>query len=91
MIGVMPIYDFKCGGCGHRFEALVKLDQTPKCPACSGNEIERLFSFPAISTESSRKRSFAKARARANEVHKEKKHAEAEYTRNYIKDHSEQG
>jgi putative FmdB family regulatory protein len=88
MIAAMPIYEFKCLTCGHAFEELVKVDQLADCPACGGHEVERLFSFPAVSTEGSRKRSFAKAREKAKSVHKEKQHAQAEYERNYIKDHS---
>ena len=84
----MPIYDFKCRACGHVFEELVKLGQTPDCPSCGARDLERLVSLPAVSTEGSRQRSFAKARERAGKVHKEKKHAQAEYERNYIKDHS---
>jgi putative FmdB family regulatory protein len=84
----MPNYDYKCRACGHFFEELVKLGQSPDCPSCSSRELEQLISLPAVSTESSRKRSFATARKRAGKEHKEKKHAEAEYQRNYIKDHS---
>lgn len=84
----MPIYDFKCRSCGRRFEELLKLGQTPNCPSCGGNDLEQLVSMPAVSTEGSRQRSFAKARERAGKVHKEQKHAQAEYERNYLKDHS---
>jgi len=84
----MPIYDYKCLGCGHYFEELVKLGQTPDCPACSGKDLEQLISLPAVSTESSRERNLRVARKRASKEHTEKKHAQAEYERNYIKDHS---
>jgi len=83
----MPIYDYKCHACGHFFEELVKLGQAPDCPSCGSADIEQLISLPAVSTESSRERNIAKARKRAGKEHKEKKHAEAEYQRNYIKDH----
>jgi putative FmdB family regulatory protein len=83
----MPIYDYKCRSCGREFEELVRLGETPNCPVCDGNDLERLISLPAISTESSRKRSLGKARAAAGKVKKEKDHAQAEYERNYIKDH----
>lgn len=84
----MPIYDFKCRVCGHVFDELVKLGATPDCPSCGGRDLERLVSLPAVSTESSRQRSLSKARARAGKVQKEKQHAQAEYERNYVKDHS---
>jgi putative FmdB family regulatory protein len=88
MIAEMPIYEFKCLKCAHEFEELVKVDQQADCPACGSDRVEKLFSFPSVSTEGSRKRSFAKAREKAKSVHKEKQHAQAEYERNYIKDHS---
>lgn len=83
----MPIYDYKCRACGRTFDELVKLGETPPCPSCGSTDLERLVSLPAISTEGTRERSLGKARQRAGKVQREKKHAEAEYTRNYIKDH----
>jgi putative FmdB family regulatory protein len=87
MIGGMPIYDYKCRTCGHQFEELVRLGETPNCPSCNGNDLEQLVSIPAVSTDKTRKRSLSKARQVAGKEHKEKKHAQAEYERNYIKDH----
>lgn len=85
----MPIYDFKCRGCGHVFDELLKVGATPEsCPSCGGNDLERLFSFPAVSTESSRRTSLGEARQRAGKVRKEQQHAQREYERNYVKDHS---
>lgn len=84
----MPIYEYKCRSCQHYFEELVKLGRSPDCPSCGGRELEQLVSLPAVSTESSRERSLGRARKRAGKEHKEKKHAQAEYERNYIKDHS---
>lgn len=88
MIAIMPIYDYKCRACGAQFEELVKLGQTPNCPACDGNDLEKLLSLPAVSTDKTRKRNMSIARRRADGVRKEQKHAQAEYERNYIKDHS---
>ena len=40
----MPIYDFKCKACGHRFELFTSISQrdAAKCPKCSG-EVERVY------------------------------------------------
>jgi putative FmdB family regulatory protein len=84
----MPIFDFKCRTCGHEFEELVRHDVSPACPSCGGAALDRLVSRPAVSTESTRQRSFSAARRRANAVQREKSHAQAEYERNYRKDHS---
>lgn len=83
----MPIYEFKCRGCGHQFDALVRRGEAASCPACSGSELERLISLPAVSTDKTRARSLGKARQAAGKVNKEKQHAQAEYERNYMKDH----
>lgn len=45
----MPLYEYECRKCGHRFEKIEKLDsaQTKKCPECGG-KAERLLAAPAI-------------------------------------------
>ena len=48
----MPIFEYPCRACGHQFEFL-KLPTTPdaaRCPACQGEDLERLLSGFAIST-----------------------------------------
>ena len=83
----MPIYDYQCR-CGHRFEQVVKLGETPACPACGNARPERLSSFSAaVSTDKTRRRSIAVARSKAQAVKKEKDHAHREYLQNHIKDH----
>jgi putative FmdB family regulatory protein len=84
----MPIYDYHCRQCGHRFEQLVKPDETPHCPACGAADPERQFAFSAaVSTTRSRERAVAGARRRASAVKKEKDHAHAEYLRKHNEDH----
>ncbi len=85
----MPIYDYKCRKCAHRFEQIVKLNETPDCPACGAANPERLFPFSAsVSTGKTRERSLAAEHGKARAVKKEKDHAHSEYLRNHIKDHS---
>lgn len=45
----MPIYEYRCTKCGHRFEAIQKVTDSPlnKCEKCKGR-VERLVSSPAI-------------------------------------------
>ena len=88
----MPLYDFKCRACGKRFDELVKIGETPECPKCHDPAPERLFSTSAgVITERDRKRTAGVARRKAGKVKREKDHAQREYERNYIKEHSEGG
>ncbi|MEW6171894.1 MAG: zinc ribbon domain-containing protein [Bacillota bacterium] len=44
----MPIYEFRCKVCGHRFERLCPLGETGEnliCPACDTPKPEKLISF----------------------------------------------
>jgi putative FmdB family regulatory protein len=45
----MPIYEYRCTKCGHRFESIQKVSDPPlsKCEKCKG-KAERLISSPAI-------------------------------------------
>ena len=45
----MPIYEYECKKCAHRFEVIQKVSDAPvkKCEKCKGNA-ERLISSPAI-------------------------------------------
>lgn len=44
----MPIYEFQCNACGHRFDRLQKLsDPDPStCPSCSAEQVQRRLSAP---------------------------------------------
>ena len=45
----MPMYEYQCTACGHRFEVIQKFSDKPvkKCPQC-GKAVERLVSSSAI-------------------------------------------
>ena len=44
----MPLYEYKCKKCGHRFELIqtFSAEDAKECPVCQG-EVERLISTPA--------------------------------------------
>lgn len=46
---LVPLYEYECQTCGHRFEMLQKMADSPLtvCVKCEG-EVERLLSSPAI-------------------------------------------
>lgn len=45
----MPLYEYECKKCGHRFEKIRKFSDKPlaKCPECGG-QLEQLLSAPAV-------------------------------------------
>jgi putative FmdB family regulatory protein len=45
----MPLYEYECENCGHRFEVIQKFSDPPltECPKCQG-EVRKLPSSPAI-------------------------------------------
>jgi putative FmdB family regulatory protein len=45
----MPLYEYQCEVCGHRFEVIQKYADAPidTCPRCNG-VVRKLFSSPAI-------------------------------------------
>ena len=45
----MPLYEYQCKKCGHRFEKILKFSDKPvkKCPNCGG-PVEQLLSAPAV-------------------------------------------
>lgn len=40
----MPIYEYRCTRCEHRFEALVFGGRQPSCPACQATALEKQIS-----------------------------------------------
>jgi putative FmdB family regulatory protein len=42
----MPIYEYQCGACGHRFEEWQKMSDPPvrTCPKCKAKKVEKLIS-----------------------------------------------
>lgn len=45
----MPLYEYECRKCGHRFERIQKFSDplVKKCPECGG-KVEQLLSAPAV-------------------------------------------
>lgn len=45
----MPLYEYQCDVCGHRFEVIQKFADAPRdtCPSCGG-AVKKLLSSPAI-------------------------------------------
>ena len=45
----MPLYEYQCQKCGHRFERIQRFSDplVKKCPECNG-KVEKLLSAPAV-------------------------------------------
>jgi putative FmdB family regulatory protein len=45
----MPLYEYQCDACGHRFEVIQKFSDAPvtECPKCGGT-VQKLISSPAF-------------------------------------------
>ncbi|HEX8556797.1 MAG TPA: zinc ribbon domain-containing protein [Pyrinomonadaceae bacterium] len=60
----MPIYEYLCRKCGHRFEKIVRGGAEPDgCPECMGRRLEKQLSVfaPAVKGASPRPREAAPA------------------------------
>jgi putative FmdB family regulatory protein len=46
----MPMYEYECAACGHRFERIQKFSDPPvdECPSCGEPKVQKLLSSPAI-------------------------------------------
>ena len=46
----MPLYEYRCDACGHRFEQIQKFSDPPVevCPNCGERSVQKLLSSPAI-------------------------------------------
>ena len=46
----MPLYEYECTACGHRFERIQKFSDPPveACPNCGEQKVQKLMSSPAI-------------------------------------------
>lgn len=64
----MPLYDFHCQTCGHRFETLVRSGSTPVCPQCNGIALDKQVSAPIPPGKSKAKLAAWRAKA-AREGH----------------------
>ena len=46
----MPLYEYACPTCRSEFELLIRGSDTPECPTCGSDRVEKLLSVPAAHT-----------------------------------------
>lgn len=73
----MPIYEYECLACGHRFEVLVLSNSpAPHCPSCQKEDLKQLISLCSMSSEATRQSSRSAAQRKAAHGYKERQHEE---------------
>lgn len=75
----MPIFEYTCRLCGHRFDALVLRHTKPVCPRCAGEDLERLISVPAVHSEGTHQLALKAAKQRDKKLARENARAQREY------------
>lgn len=79
----MPIYEYACRDCEHRFDALVRNGDEPACPECEGHDLERLMSLPSVVSESSRRSALRAAKKRDAGQAKDRMHERVRYEQSH--------
>lgn len=80
---MMPIYEYACRDCGHEFEELVRGNETPACPSCESDELERIVSLPSVRSESTREMSMRAAKKRDAGQAKDRMHDRLHYEKSH--------
>lgn len=73
----MPIFEYRCASCGSEFDVLVLVSSPrPRCPSCRGEDLEKLMSASAVSSNHTRERTLRGAKKRAGEIRFDKEYEE---------------
>ena len=75
----MPIYEYRCTGCGHEFEMLVLAGTVPACPSCKSEDLEKRISMPAVKSDSTHALALKAAKKRDTKQAAENARAQREY------------
>jgi putative FmdB family regulatory protein len=79
----MPIFEYACRSCQHRFEAIVRAADVPACPSCGGGDLEKLISSFAVDSPTSRGLSMKAIRKTNAGVSRDKAWEDANYDRKH--------
>ena len=80
----MPTFDFVCRSCKEEFEEWVrKREESPSCPSCGADDVERLLSVPNVHSEGTRALSMRAAKRRDDRQQTENMHTRIEYEANH--------
>ena len=79
----MPIYEYACRECSHRFEAIVRSGESPACPSCQSINLERLISMFAVDAPGTRSKSLSAIQKSNAKVSNDKAWADFEYDKKH--------
>jgi putative FmdB family regulatory protein len=81
----MPIYEYLCSVCAHEFEKLVRRDTAPlpSCPSCAATAVERRFSLPNVSSETTKGKAMRAAKQRDQKQATDRVQAQRAYERSH--------
>ena len=79
----MPLFEYTCHACEHAFELLVRSQDTPRCPQCESENLEKHFSLPKVQGEGSRDRALRAARKRDARQGRERMHEQLRYEQSH--------
>ena len=84
----MPIYEYECRGCEHRFEKLIRPSSDGRgeivvCPACQSADLPRLLSPFAVSSEGTQQLHLQHGRKLGEKERRDKQRADVEATLNH--------
>jgi putative FmdB family regulatory protein len=48
----MPIFEYRCESCGHKFEAILFGEEKAECPSCHTGKLEAQLSTFSVNTKS---------------------------------------
>ena len=73
----MPIYEYECKACKRQFEyLLLPSSAAPECPGCHHQDLQRLISLCAVTSEGTRQAHLNVARKQSAKVHRDKQYEE---------------
>ena len=79
----MPIYEYECRDCSHRFEAIVRSNESAACPSCHSLNLERLISLFAVDAPGTRSKSLSAIQKTNAKVTNDKAWADYEYDKKH--------
>ena len=86
----MPIYEYRCLGCGASFERLLRGGAQPRpCATCGRTDLEKLLSLPRVASDQTRKRASRDIRARNRATRQEQDAAEVRRIEAHSRDHDD--